>query len=58
MVIIAVNGSVYFVESNPLILWAEIIGTLLITVFAVFILFTQIQMLGQRRSSDERKGRI
>ena len=55
MVIIAVNGSVYFVENNAIILWAEITASVLITVFAVFILVVQIQRLGERRSSD-RKG--
>lgn len=58
MVIIAVNGSAYFVESNPFILWAEIIGPALIAVFAVFMLSTQIQMLGERRRSDDKKERI
>ena len=55
MVTIAVYGSVYFVEDNPLILWAEITASLLITIFAVFILALQIQRLGERRSSDRRE---
>ena len=55
MVIIAVNGSVYFVENNVLILWAEITASVLITVFAVFILVVQIQRLGERRSSDRKE---
>jgi membrane protein YdbS with pleckstrin-like domain len=55
MVTIAVYGSVYFVEDNPLILWAEITASLLITIFAVFILALQIQRLGERRTSDRRE---
>lgn len=57
MVIIAVNGSVYFVENNGLILWAEIIASFLITIFAIFILVTQIHRLGERRRTDGEKNR-
>ena len=52
---IAANGSVNFVENNRFILWMEIIVSLLIAVFAILILVTQIQRLGERRRSDERK---
>ena len=48
MVIIAANGSVYFVEDNHFILWAEIIVSVFITGFAIFILVTQIQRLGEK----------
>ena len=54
MTIIAISGSVYFVENNPWILWAEISVSILITVFAIFILIMQIQRLGERRSADRR----
>ena len=56
MVIIAVNGSAYFVENNPAILWGEIAASVLITLFAVYILVVQIQRLGERRRSDRRAG--
>ena len=52
MVIIAVDGSAYFVENNDFILWAEIVGSALILVFAVLIFVNQIQRLGERRSND------
>jgi ABC-type nickel/cobalt efflux system permease component RcnA len=52
MSMIALYGSVYFIEINPFILWAEIIGSALITIFAIFILITQIQRLGERRKGD------
>jgi uncharacterized BrkB/YihY/UPF0761 family membrane protein len=52
MGIIAVSGSVYFVENNPLILWSEISISVLITVFAITILVMQIQRLGERRRID------
>jgi ABC-type nickel/cobalt efflux system permease component RcnA len=52
MVIIAVDGSAYFVENNHFILWAEIVGSVLITIFAIFILVIQIQRLGERRRID------
>jgi hypothetical protein len=54
MVIIAVNGSAYFVENNPLILWGEITASVLITLFAIYILVAQIQRLGERRRGDRR----
>jgi membrane protein YdbS with pleckstrin-like domain len=49
MVIIAVNGSVYFEERNPLILWGEIAIIALITLFAIYVIAAQIQRLGERR---------
>jgi ABC-type nickel/cobalt efflux system permease component RcnA len=55
MATIAISGSVYFVENNPLILWSEIIISALITLFAIFILVRQIQKLGERRTNDRRR---
>lgn len=54
MVIIAVNGSIYFVENNPAILWGEISGTVLIIFFASFVMALQISRLGERRRTDRR----
>jgi membrane protein implicated in regulation of membrane protease activity len=56
MGIIAVSGSVYFVENNPWILWTEISVSVLITLFAIMILIMQIQRLGERRQGDRRQG--
>lgn len=53
--LIAANGSVYFVERNPFILWSEIIATLLITFFAIYVLVLQLQRLGERRHGDNRQ---
>jgi ABC-type nickel/cobalt efflux system permease component RcnA len=55
MGLIAINGSVYFIENNPLILWIEITASVFITVFAVFIMTTQIRRLGERRRTDRNK---
>ena len=55
MVTIAIYGSAYFVENNPLILWAEITISVFITVFAIYILVVQIQRLGERRGADRNK---
>jgi len=57
MVIIAVNGSAYFVENNPFILWTEISASICITIFAIYILVIQIRRLGERRSSDRGEDR-
>ena len=53
MVIIAVNGSVYFVEKNPIILWGEITAIVLITLFAIYVFILQIVRLGERRRSED-----
>jgi membrane protein implicated in regulation of membrane protease activity len=55
MVIIAICGSAYFVESNPFILWAEIILTVFITLFAIYILVLQIRRLAERRGADRNR---
>jgi uncharacterized BrkB/YihY/UPF0761 family membrane protein len=57
MLLIAVNGSVYFVENNHFILWAEIIVPAVISVFAVFIFISQVQRLGERRRTDRPEDR-
>lgn len=56
MVIIAVSGSIHFVENNTGILWGEIIASILITIYAILILIMQIQRLGERRTNDRRRG--
>lgn len=55
MGIIAVMGSAYFVENNPLILWGEISISILITIFGVYILVVQVKRLGERRGDDRRR---
>lgn len=54
MIIIAMNGSAYFVEDNRFILFAEITASVLITVFGLWVLALQLQRLGERRSTDRR----
>jgi len=55
MILIARWGSVYFIEKNSSILWAEIAASLLITLFAIYVLVRQIQRLGERRREDRRR---
>ena len=52
MVIIAVHGAAYFVETNHIILWGEIAATVLITLFAVGVFAIQLSRLGERRRSE------
>jgi len=54
MALIQIYGYVYFVEQNPVILWVEIAVTVIIIMFAGFVLLTQIKRLGEKRSSDRR----
>jgi uncharacterized BrkB/YihY/UPF0761 family membrane protein len=52
MILIAKCGAVYFIEKNSVILWIEISASLLITIFAIYVLIRQIQRLGERRRED------
>ena len=52
MIVIAAYGSVYFIERDPLMLWIEISASILITLFAIFVLSIQIRRLSERRRSD------
>jgi len=54
-ILIATNGLVQFVENNPLILGAEIILTVLITIFGIFVFIIQLKRLGEKRNSDSRE---
>lgn len=54
MLLIEINGAVYFVEKEPIILWIEIIFTLIIFIFSGFVLVMQIKRLGERREIDRR----
>jgi ABC-type nickel/cobalt efflux system permease component RcnA len=54
MIIIASEGSVHFVERNPLILWIEVAATILIIIFATSVFFIQLKRLGERRQDDRR----
>ena len=53
MTIIAANGSVHFIENNPVILWVEIIASVLISLFGTGVFAVQLYRLGERRSSDD-----
>lgn len=55
MALIAAYGSIFFIEDNPYILWGEIAGSVLIAIFALFTLISQIKRLGERRSTDRRE---
>ncbi len=52
MVVIATYGSVYFIERDSFILWAEISASAIIMIFAIYVLAIQIHRLGERRGTD------
>lgn len=54
MVLIALNGSIMFVEYNPGILLFEIILSILICLFALVVFINQLKRLGEKRRGDER----
>jgi ABC-type multidrug transport system permease subunit len=54
MILIATNGVVQFVEDNPVILTIELILTILILSFGIFVFIIQLRRLGEKRNSDDR----
>jgi len=52
MALIAIYGSVSFVEENPAILWGELVATVIIIMFAAYVLVLQILRLRERRRSQ------
>ena len=54
MVLIAMKGSLYFIENNPYIMWTEISAAILITALAITVLIMQLKRLGERRRGDDR----
>ena len=45
MLLIEINGAVYFVEKEPAILWTEIIATAIIIIFGGIVLVMQSKRL-------------
>ena len=58
MAIIAKYGGVYFVEANTTILYGEIAATALITLFAIIVFALQWKRLGEKRRTDDIRGRL
>jgi hypothetical protein len=54
ILLIEINGAVYFIEKEPALLWAEIIVTVMIIIFGGSILIIQIMRLGEKRVNDRR----
>jgi len=54
-VLVAANGSVYFVEKNIPILWTEIVLTIAIIIFGAIVLVIQFKRLNERRRREDRK---
>lgn len=49
IVLIGKYGAVYFEESNPVVLWAEIITLIVILSFSIYIFILQVRRFGERR---------
>ena len=58
MILIAINGSVMFVEYNPAILLFEIILSISICIFAILVFISQWKRLGEKRRNDDRAPRV
>ncbi len=54
-VLIAQNGRVSFIETNPWILYGEIAATVLITLFALSVFIIQYRRLKEKRRDDDTK---
>jgi hypothetical protein len=57
MIIIAIDGSVMFIELNEAILLSEIILSILICLFAIGVFTIQVRRLGERRRNDAGESR-
>ena len=57
MILIANHGLVQLIEGNQIILTIEIILTILITLFGIYVFISQLKRLGEKRSSDNRERR-
>ena len=55
MILIARHGKIYFVETNPVVLYGEIAATVLISLFAAAVFVLQCRRLGEKRRSDDKK---
>ena len=53
MLLIKKHGEIYFTESNPWILNAEIIATAVIVLYAIIVFALQWKRLAERRGSDD-----
>jgi len=53
LLFIARNGEVFFRELNHVILYGEIIGTLLISIFAALVFINQWKRMGEKRRTDD-----
>ena len=56
MIVVAANGSIYFIETSLLVLWAEISLVAVITLFATAVFSLEIYRLGERRKADRKEG--
>ncbi len=56
LLVIAVKGSVKFVEYSQPVLIMEIVISALIAVFAIVIFILQMRKLGEKRKGDNEKG--
>ena len=52
MILIAINGSISFVEHNQVVLWLEVALSTLICIFAIVVFAMQLRKLGERRKND------
>ena len=55
LILIAQHGHLYSIESNPWILYGEIVATVLIILYAFFVIYFEIVRMRQKRNSDRRK---
>ena len=57
MIVIALNGSVMFVEYNHAVLMFEIILSILICLFGIIVFVIQWRRLGERRKKEDKERR-
>jgi large-conductance mechanosensitive channel len=58
LILIAQHGGLYSVETNPLILYGEIIATVFIILFALFVIYLEIVRMRTRRRSERNSNNL
>ncbi|MFC1866463.1 hypothetical protein ACFLYB_07135 [Chloroflexota bacterium] len=52
LILIAQHGGLYSIETNPLILYGEIVATVLIILFAFFVIYLEIVRMRSKRQRE------
>ena len=58
MVLIVKHNEIFFVEANPVVLYGEIVISMLIILFGITVFYLQCKRLGEKRQDDVKENYI